>query len=40
MELAQRHGMKEAFRTARMYLNGTPNVDSEGIFGVTSFELG
>lgn len=38
--LARRHGMTEVFRTARMYLNGTPRVELDGVYGVTSFELG
>ena len=38
--LAERHGMKEVFRTARMYLHGTPKVNLDGVFGITSFELG
>jgi GNAT superfamily N-acetyltransferase len=38
--LAEQHGMHEIFRTARMYLNGTPKMDLNGVFGVTSFELG
>jgi ribosomal protein S18 acetylase RimI-like enzyme len=40
MALAKRHGMKEVFQTARMYLQGTPEMNLPGVFGVTSFELG
>lgn len=38
--LAQRHGMKEVFATARMYRGGIPALPMDGIFGVTTFELG
>ncbi len=38
--LAERYGMRETFQTARMYLHGTPQVCLDGVFGVTSFELG
>lgn len=38
--LAERHGMKPAFETARMYTAGAPAIDLAGVFGVTSFELG
>lgn len=38
--LAQRHNMRESFRTARMYLNGTPTFDLTRTYGVTTFELG
>ena len=38
--LAEALGMKQCFGTARMYRNGTPELDVSRIFGVTSFELG
>src|SRR5262249_4833758 len=39
-ELVRRFGMKEVFRTARMYTHGRPRIDSRRVFGVTSLELG
>ncbi len=38
--MAERHGMKPTFETARMYTGGAPAIDLAGIYGVTSFELG
>jgi len=38
--MAERHGMKPSFETARMYTGGAPTIDLAGIYGVTSFELG
>lgn len=38
--LAERHGMKKVFETARMYTKQAPALPLEKIFGVTSFELG
>jgi len=38
--LAERHGMKVVFETARMYTRGAPDMRVEKIFGVTTFELG
>jgi hypothetical protein len=38
--LAERHGMKAVFETARMYTGRAPDVDLRRIFGITSFELG
>lgn len=38
--LAERHGMKPVFETARMYTGPVPDVDLRRVFGVTSFELG
>ena len=38
--MAERHGMKPSFETARMYTAGMPAIDVAGIYGVTSFELG
>lgn len=40
MALAERHGMKPAFETARMYTQGAPAIDLAGLYGITSFELG
>ncbi len=39
-ELAKRHHMIPAFETARMYLGGNPDLPTDRIFGVTTFELG
>jgi GNAT superfamily N-acetyltransferase len=39
-ELAQRHGMKQVFETARMYTGAPPDISLDRLFGVTSFELG
>lgn len=38
--LALKYGMKECFATARMYSRGSPKIDVQKIYGVTSFELG
>ncbi len=38
--LAERFGMAEVFATARMYLGGRPDLPVDGIFGITTFELG
>jgi ribosomal protein S18 acetylase RimI-like enzyme len=38
--LAQRHGMRAAFETARMYTGVAPELPLERLFGITSFELG
>ncbi len=40
MEITKSFQMKEVFSTARMYLNGTPELPLDRIFGVTTFELG
>jgi hypothetical protein len=40
LALAERHGMREVFGCARMYLGAPPRVPWEQIFGVTTFELG
>ncbi len=40
VNLAQTHGMKEVFGTARMYTKKVPKLPLDQIFGVTSFELG
>jgi hypothetical protein len=39
-QLVGRFGMRELFRTARMYTRGRPLLDSGGVFGITSMELG
>ena len=38
--LAERYDMKTVFETARMYTMENPYIPIEGLFGVTSFELG
>lgn len=38
--LARRHGMREVFGCARMYLGPAPALPDAEIFGVTTFELG
>jgi GNAT superfamily N-acetyltransferase len=38
--LARRHGMREVFGCARMYLGPPPDLPGHEIFGVTTFELG
>jgi ribosomal protein S18 acetylase RimI-like enzyme len=38
--LAERHGMKRVFETARMYTGEAPYMALDHLFGVTSFELG
>ncbi len=40
MNLAKRYGMLEVFGTARMYSGGKPELPTDKIFGVTTFELG
>lgn len=40
IHLAQHHGLKSIFETARMYKGTPPQQRIENIFGVTSFELG
>lgn len=40
LHLAERHKMHPVFETVRMYTGDDPNLPTEGIFGVTSFELG
>lgn len=40
MALVKRHGMKEVFGCARMYLGPPPAVAQDRVFGVTTFELG
>jgi hypothetical protein len=38
--LAERHGMRPMFETARMYTKIAPGLPQERIFGITTFELG
>jgi GNAT superfamily N-acetyltransferase len=40
MALARRHGMREVFGCARMYLGPRPDLPEHEVFGVTTFELG
>lgn len=40
MKLVEREGLDEVFVTVRMYRGGEPEVDTDKVFGVTSFELG
>jgi hypothetical protein len=39
-QLVGRFGMRELFRTARMYTRGRPQVDAGRVFGITTMELG
>ena len=38
--LAERHGMKSVFETARMYTHAAPDLSWNRTFGITTFELG
>lgn len=38
--LAERHGLKPVFETARMYRGNAPKLPLDRIFGITTFELG
>lgn len=40
LALAERHHMNAVFETARMYMHGNPDISSDRLFGITSFELG
>lgn len=40
LHLVKRHGLEKVFATARMYLKSTPSLETQHIFGITSFELG
>jgi len=40
LRLVERCGMTKVFETARMYTGPLPEIDLEGMFGVTTFELG
>jgi len=39
-ELVRSFGMKELFRTARMYTQGRPRLDAGRVFAITTMELG
>jgi hypothetical protein len=39
-QLVARFGMREVFRTARMYTRSRPRLDTRRVFGITSMELG
>jgi hypothetical protein len=39
-QLVGRFGMRELFRTARMYTRGRPRLEAGRVFGITSMELG
>ena len=38
--LAERHGLRPTFETARMYAGPAPALASERTYGINSFELG
>jgi GNAT superfamily N-acetyltransferase len=38
--LAERHGMRVVFETARMYTRESPDLPLQRVFGLTSFEVG
>lgn len=40
MRLVEQYRMNKVFETARMYTDTLPAIQLEGVFGVTSFELG
>jgi GNAT superfamily N-acetyltransferase len=40
MALAEEYGMEKVFETARMYTQAVPDINLDGVYGVTSFELG
>lgn len=40
IELVKKYEMYKVFATARMYLKNTPKLSIEGIYGITTFELG
>ncbi len=40
LTLAARHGMTKVFETARMYTGDEPSIFVDGVYGVTTFELG
>ena len=40
MKLAEKYRMEKVFETARMYTGAVPDMELDGIFGVSSFELG
>ena len=40
VQLAESYGMHKVFETARMYTKSQPDIDTNKVFGVTTFELG
>ncbi len=40
LALVQRHGLTEVFATARMYTGPFPKIQTDWVYGITSFELG
>jgi GNAT superfamily N-acetyltransferase len=40
LAMAKRYQMEKVFATARMYLKSVPDVRMDGIYGITTFELG
>lgn len=38
--LVQENNMRSVFEAIRMYRNGTPKIDINGVYGITTFELG
>lgn len=40
LELVSSYNMEKVFETARMYTKAAPNIETDKIFGVTTFELG
>ena len=40
MRLVEQHRMNKVFETARMYTDALPAIELDGVFGVTTFELG
>ena len=40
MDLAARHAMRPVFETARMYTGEPPPIRLDGVYGITTFELG
>ncbi len=40
IRLAEQHGLKPVFETARMYTGPAPDISLREVFGITSFELG
>lgn len=40
LAMAKRYQMEKVFATARMYLKDVPDVRMDGIYGITTFELG
>ncbi|KTD61457.1 GNAT family acetyltransferase [Legionella santicrucis] len=40
VDLVQKLKMSKVFATARMYLKGEPKLSTQGIYGITTFELG